>query len=299
MPVPFVRTFHHRHVDLDAVVEAKRDHVVSVCIPARDEEATVGRIVRTIRRELVDQRGLVDEVVVVDDGSTDNTAAAARDAGARVIAVDDVLPECGPGQGKGEAMWKGLAAAEGDLVAFCDADVRNFGPRFVVGLIAPLLADDDIGFVKAFYQRPLDGETGAGGRVTELVARPLISLLFPHLSPIVQPLAGECAGRREVLEQVPFVSGYGVDLGLLIDVSREFGLASMAQVDLGIRHHRNRPLDELGPQAMAIMQTAFLRSGVSGREWSNLLVRPDLEPVRVETGERPPLVNVPAYRKTA
>jgi glucosyl-3-phosphoglycerate synthase len=183
-------------------------------------------------------------------------------------------------------MWKGLAAAEGDLVVYCDADVRNFGPRFVVGLLAPLLLHDDVGFVKAFYDRPLEGQPGEGGRVTELVARPLLSLLFPDLTTIVQPLAGECAARREVLEQVPFVEGYGVDIGLVIDVARRFGLNSIAQVDLGVRHHRNRPLEELAPQATAIIQTVLARAGVP-------------VPSREDIGERGPLAEEPSYRKSA
>lgn len=299
---PATRTFHHRHVDVADVITARRDRRVSitVCIPARDEEPTVGRIVRTVRRELMEQAALVDEVLVVDDGSDDATAAQARSAGARVVRAADVLPSAGPGSGKGEAMWKGLAAAQGDVVVFCDADVRNFGPRFVVGLVAPLVLQDDVGFVKAFYERPLDDQPAGGGRVTELVARPLISMLFPNLTPIVQPLAGECAGRREVLEAVPFVQGYGVDLALLIDVVARFGLSSVVQVDLGVRHHRNRSLDELTPQAMEIMRTALARAGVPWRtEWSSVLVRPGAEPERVEFRERPPLLDVPAYRKSA
>ncbi len=280
------RLFHHRRVDLQVVLAAKRGHRVTVCIPARDEETTVGRIVRTIRRELVDQTGLVDEVLVVDDGSSDATSQVGRDAGARVVRADDVLPEAGPGSGKGEAMWKGLAAADGDLVVYCDADVRNFGPRFVVGLLAPLLLHDDVGFVKAFYERPLEGQPGEGGRVTELVARPLLSLLFPDLTPIVQPLAGECAARRDVLEQVPFVEGYGVDIGLVIDVAGRFGLNSIAQVDLGVRHHRNRPLEELAPQSMAIIQTVLARAGAAVS-------------LREDIGERGPLAEFRLGRRSA
>ena len=295
-----IRTFHHRHVELDAVLAAKRGRRVAVCIPARDEEATVGRIVRTVRRELVEQAALVDEILVVDDGSQDATALVAREAGARVVGVDEVLPASGARSGKGEAMWKGLAATDTDIVVYCDADVRNFGPRFVVGLLAPLLLHDEFGFSKAFYERPLEGAPDGGGRVTELVARPLLSLLFPALTSIVQPLAGECAGRREVLEQVPFVEGYGVDLGLLVDIAERFGVQSIAQVDLGVRHHRNRPLDELGPQAMAVLQTALSRAGVAMRpEWSTALIRPGLEPLTVEVREREPLADHPGYAKTA
>ena len=240
--------------DAATLAAGKGGRRVSVCLPARDEEATVGAIVATIGRQLCDRHGLVDEVVVVDDGSTDATAAAARRAGARVV-------DSG-GDGKGTAMQAGLAAAEGDLVVYCDADVRPFRAAFVVGLLGPLLTDDDIGFVKGFYQRPLDGRDGEGGRVTELVAKPLLRVLAPALAGFTQPLAGECAARRDVLEQVPFVQGYGVDIALLIDVARRFGLTSMTQVDLGHRAHRNRPLSQLGPQAEAILRTVLARSGL-------------------------------------
>jgi len=250
-----------------------------VCLPARDEAAYIGPIVRVCR----DVR-LVDEVVVVDDGSTDDTRVVALAAGARVVAAADVLPECGPGSGKGEALWKSIHAAHGDLIVWCDADVRNFAPRFVVGLVGPLLTTDDVSLVKGFYDRPLDGRPGEGGRVTELVARPLISLLFPHLAPVLQPLGGECAGRREVLEQLAFVQGYGVDLALLVDVAERFGLDAMAQVDLGVRVHRNRPLAELAAQAEAIIATALSRAGLA---------------VKVEVEARPPMIEVPAYRKSA
>ncbi|MHB8669703.1 MAG: glucosyl-3-phosphoglycerate synthase [Acidimicrobiales bacterium] len=297
-----LQTLHHRSFDPAALTAAKRARrlSVSVCLPARDESGTIGRIVSSIRRNLVETHALVDEILVVDDGSADDTMAGAARAGARVVAAADVLAECGPGQGKGEALWKSLHAAAGDLVLWCDADISNFGPRFVTGLLGPLLGSEEVGFVKGFYDRPLDGRPGQGGRVTELVARPLISMLFPHLSSVVQPLSGEYGGRREVLERVPFVQGYGVDLALLVDVASAIGLGDMAQVDLGVRVHRNRPLEELGPQAMAILQTALDRAGVLWRpEWSHVLVRPGLEPAPVPCRERPPMIEVPAYRRTA
>jgi glucosyl-3-phosphoglycerate synthase len=293
-----IRTFHHDDFAAVQLAEQKaRQRVaVSVCLPARDEAETVGRIVADLRDSLVDRVGLVDEIVVADDHSTDATAAVARDAGARVVSVDDVFPELGPGEGKGEALWKSLAVAEGDLVAWCDADITDFGPRFVLGLVGPLLRWPDVGFVKGFYDRPVGDSAHGGGRVTELVARPVIAAMFPHLASIVQPLSGEYAGRRSLLERLPFVQGYGVDLGLLADIAELEGTEAIAQVDLGTRRHRNRPLDELGPQALAVLQTALRRAGTSlGGDAT--LVRPDLEPVEVGTGERPPLVEVPAYRR--
>ncbi len=293
-----IRTFHHDDFDAAALTElkARGGHVVSVCLPARDEAGTVGAIVEDLRRTLVDRVGLVDEVVVMDDHSTDRTAAVAADAGARVLAVDDVLPELGPGEGKGEALWKSVAAAEGDLIAWCDADILDFGPRFVVGLLGPLLTSPDVDFVKGFYDRPLAEGAHGGGRVTELVARPTISLLCPHLASVVQPLSGEYAGRRSLLEPLPFVQGYGVDLALLIDIADLEGTGVLAQVDLGTRRHRNRPLDELGPQALAVLQAALRRVDPS-HPLVATLVRPDLEPVEVAATERPALVDVPGYRR--
>jgi glucosyl-3-phosphoglycerate synthase len=295
---PIFRTYRHGDFDADALAEAKARHgtVVSVCLPARDEAATVGTIVEQLRGSLVDGCGLVDEVLVMDDHSTDATADVAAAAGARVVAVDDVLPELGPGEGKGEALYKSVAAARGDLIAWCDADIREFAPHFVVGLVGPLLTRPDISFVKGFYDRPVDGSPHGGGRVTELMARPAISMLFPHLSSIVQPLSGEYAGRRSLLERLRFVQGYGVDLGLLVDIADLEGTESIAQVDLGLRKHRNRSLEELGPQALAVLQTALGRAG-GGRGRDATLVRPDLEPVEVRAAERPALVEVSGYRR--
>lgn len=298
---PMIRTFHHAEFDPFALAEHKRRHGtrVSVCLPARDEGGTVGRIVADVRRGLVDEIGLVDELLVLDDHSTDDTAAVAAAAGARVVQVDDVLPDQGPGAGKGEALWKSVAAATGDLVVWCDADITDFGTRFVVGLVGPLLLRPDIDFVKGFYDRPVDGSAHGGGRVTELMARPVIATMFPHLASVVQPLSGEYAGRRSLLERLPFVEGYGVDLGLLVDVAELRGTEAIAQVDLGTRRHRNRPLDELGPQALAVLQTALRRAG-TGLGGPASLVRPDVEPVVVGAIERPPLVDVPSYvRRTA
>jgi glucosyl-3-phosphoglycerate synthase len=193
-----------------------------------------------------------------------------------------------PGTGKGEALWRGLAASRGDLVVFCDADITDFDTRFILGLVGPLLTDPTVSFVKGFYERPDTHAPGTGGRTTELVARPIISLLFPSLTGIVQPLSGEYAARRPVLESVPFVQGYGVDLGLLLDVQERWGATAIAQVDLVSRRHRNRSLDELSPQALSIMQTAFARAGLPATRPATLR-RPGLPPISCAHVERPPL----------
>jgi glucosyl-3-phosphoglycerate synthase len=272
---------------------------VSVCLPARNEEATIGHIVDTVRRDLVEDAGLVDELIVLDDGSTDATAEVAREAGGGVYAVPGVLPELPPGEGKGNALWKSLYVAEGDLVCFLDADLRNFAPHFVSALLEPLLGDPAVGFVKGYYQRPLGAEPTGGGRVNELVARPLLCALFPQLASVRQPLGGEYAGRRAFLEVVPFVEGWGVELGLLIDIADRFGVDAITQRDLGMREHRNRSLDELGPQAMAVLLTGLRRAGVGPVDAPSALARferaePDF--VLVPVRERPPMITVPAYR---
>ena len=289
-------------MDADGLAEAKHrlGLRISVCLPARNEEPTVGHIVATVRRELVDRTGLVDEVVVLDDGSTDGTAEAAHWEGALVYPVAEVLPGIGPERGKGNALWKSLFVCDGDLICWVDADVRNFTPEFVTRLVAPLMADPAVGFVKGYYRRPLDTLPTGGGRVTELVARPLLSSLFPHLAHIVQPLSGEYAGRRELLERIPFVEGWGVELGLLIDLAAEFGVDVIAQADLGVREHRNRPLHELSPQAMEVLLTALRRAGVAPDSISNRLVTFDEHftphATSVDVRERPPMLTVPSYR---
>ncbi|MCX7622042.1 MAG: glucosyl-3-phosphoglycerate synthase, partial [Acidimicrobiales bacterium] len=290
-----MRCYHHRDFDPADLAERKSGASVSVCLPARNEAATVGDIVATIRRDLIERVALIDEILVIDDHSTDDTGPVAERAGAQVARAQDVLPEYGEGHGKGEALWKSLHVATGDLIVWCDADIRDFESRFVVGLLGPLLTDPALAFVKGCYERPVTGELG-GGRVTELVARPLLCLLFPHLASINQPLSGEYAGRREILEKLPFVQGYGVDIGLLIDVARLVGVDAIAQVDLGTRTHRNRSLEQLSPQAMAVLQTALRRAEVTEVPAVAWLSRPGQEPVEVDVRERPPLCEVPAYR---
>jgi glucosyl-3-phosphoglycerate synthase len=291
MDRPAPRRFHHDQFSVDDLVGAKAATTVSVCLPAKDERATVGTIVSRLRAELVHRHPLVDEVVVVDDASTDDTALVAAQAGARVVSTRALLPQLGPGTGKGEALWKGVHATRGDIVVFCDADIVDFDPHFVTGLLGPLLTDPAVQFTKGFYERPTTHAPGTGGRTTELVARPLIALLFPHLADVVQPLSGEYAARRDVLEHVPFVQGYGVDLGLLLDVSARWGVDGIVQVDLGVRVHRNRTLDQLSPQAVSILQTAFVRAGMPARTTA-MLVRPGLDPLACAHVERPPLAHV-------
>ncbi|WP_442968020.1 glucosyl-3-phosphoglycerate synthase [Rhabdothermincola sp.] len=295
--VPVIRTFRADEFAPGTLVEAKRGQRVSVCLPARNEAGRVGPIVERIRAGLVRACPLVDELIVVDDHSTDSTAAEARDAGATVVDAAAVLPSYGTGHGKGEALWKSLFVSSGDLVVWCDADIAGFDPAFVVGLLGPLLTRDDVDFVKGFYERPLDGEPSGGGRVTELVARPLLAQLFPKLTSVVQPLAGEYAGRRELLEQLPFAQGYGVDIGLLIDVAERFGTERIAQVDLGVRRHRNRPLGELAPQAAAVLQAVLQRAEPRLGQGPAVIEAPGYEPVEVRYVERPPMTEVPAYRR--
>jgi glucosyl-3-phosphoglycerate synthase len=255
--VPSVLRYPRDHFDAGRLARRKRDRSVSVCIPARDEAATVGAIVSSIVESLTARGGgppLVDEVIVADDGSADETTAVAANAGARVVRRE------GRTGGKGQAMRSALRAASGDLIVFVDADVTNFGPHFVAGLLGPLLTEDSIALVKGFYERPLHGARGGGGRVTELVARPIIDLLFPHLSGVEQPLAGETAAPRWVLEKFDLADGYAVEVALLVDVAARFGTEAIAQVDLGIREHRNRPLEELRPQATDVLRAALARA---------------------------------------
>jgi len=243
--------------DAATLAAIKGERSIAVCIPARNEAATVGPIVDAIVSSLTDRSGgvpLVDDLVVVDDGSDDGTADLARRSGARVIRSESRAG------GKGQAMRSALIATDADLIAFVDADVTNFGTHFVTGLLEPLLADDSVTLVKGFYRRPLHGAPDGGGRVTELMARPVIDLLFPHLAVIEQPLAGETAAPRWVLEKCGLADGYAVELALLIDVASLYGVDSIAQVDLGIRIHRNRPLDELRPQATDVLRAALARA---------------------------------------
>src|SRR4051812_27300513 len=296
-------------VDLDVLLGRKQEQTqrVSVVLPARDEAGTIGDIVRAVCRDLV-PIGLVDEVLVVDSHSGDDTAAVARTAGAVVVRQGNVLPELGDRSGKGEAMWKALAVAEGDLLVFLDADLEEFDSRYVSRLLAPLLLDEGVHLVKGMYERPLPSGTAflpaGGGRVTELVARPLINAFWPELSGLAQPLAGEYAARRRTLERVPFVGGYGVELGLLVDLLELVGLDAIAQVDLGRRLHRHQSDEALGRMAMEIQLTAHRRLERQGRIVSAEPPRTRLTQFRrgltgfdpyeadIDTAERPPLAEL-------
>lgn len=260
LPQPVLRRYHHTQFNVSSLIAARHGTTVSVCLPARNEEATVGQIVGIIRTELVERAHLVDEIIVVDDRSTDATAAVATRAGALVVPT-----QCPPeaGAGKGAAMATALAISKGDVIVFLDADVLHFSASFVLGLLGPLFSDRSVAFVKATYRRSLGGVAGEGGRVTELAARPLLDVLFPELAQFGQPLAGECAVRRALIEPLSLAVDYGVDVALLIDVALNAGFASLAEVDLDQRLHRNRSLRELAPQASSVIRAILARADVN------------------------------------
>lgn len=258
--------------DLEA---AKAGRTISVVLPALDEEETIASVIESISPLVRESGGLVDELIVLDSGSTDDTEIRAVAAGARVVSREQALPEVPVRPGKGEALWRSLAATSGDIVVFVDSDLINPHPMFVPWLVGPLLTGDGVHLVKSFYRRPLRGSelsdvgdvggdvsaTG-GGRVTELVARPLLSALRPELGSILQPLGGEYAATRDLLTSVPFAPGYGVEIGLLVDTFDRLGLEAIAQVNLGVRAHRNRPLAELGVMSRQIIATLLSRCGI-------------------------------------
>jgi len=258
------RSSHARDWPLTRLLDAKGASSVSVVLPALNEQATVGRIVERIRRDLLDRHHLVDELVVMDSGSTDATVEVAAAAGAIVVRREDVLPAVAPRAGKGEVLWRSLAATSGDVLVFVDSDLRDFSTVFVTGLLGPLLTDDSVQFVKATYDRALQTPDAlvpaGGGRVTELVARPLIALEWPELSWLVQPLAGEWAVRRDLFERLSVPTGYAVEMAALIDTVRLLGPDAIAQVDLGRRAHRPQALRDLGAMAAQILATSHRRS---------------------------------------
>ena len=307
-------TFHSREFrDVERLVELKRRQgvTISLGLPTLNEEATIGDIIATLRGALMERAPLLDEIVVIDSRSTDRTVEIVRSLGVPVVQHPEVLPEHGSFQGKGEALWKSLHVLRGDIVAWCDTDISNIHPQFVYGTVGPLLTDPRVSYVKGFYRRPLNfgGElqSAGGGRVTELTARPLINLFYPMLSGLVQPLSGEYAGRRELLERLPFFTGYGVETGHLIDIVENFGLNCIAQTDLGVRIHRNQDLLDLSRMAFAIMQVALKRLGDRhrihlleevNRSMKMIHYNSDrffLEVREIADWERPPMAAIPAY----
>lgn len=308
-------TFHHsRFSDLGQLVEQKKKLGVtlSLCIPTLNEEKTIGKEIVLFKSELMTRHPLLDEIAVIDSGSEDRTLEVASSFGADVYRSADILPGMGDKRGKGENLWKAIYQLKGDIIVYIDADIKNIHPRFVYGLVGPLLFHPKIQYVKAFYDRPLMFSQGVrpsgGGRVTEILVRPLFSLFFPELAAVIQPLSGEYAVRREVLERLPFPIGYGVETSHLLDVYKEWGLDALGQTDLDQRVHRNQTTRDLGRMSFGILQ-AFL----SRLEEHKIVKMPQLgsvmrqfqshdnhyEPVEhvIREEERPPMIKVPAYRK--
>lgn len=308
-------SFHHSEfADLQRLVELKQKQglTISAVLPTLNEAATIGPIVRAARTELMEKVPLIDELLVIDSDSTDDTRAIAEAEGARVVIHSRVLPRYGSYRGKGEALWKSLYETRGDLVAWSDTDIADWHPRFFYGTLGPLLTEPRIGYVKAYYQRPIvEGgvlKEGGGGRVTELVARPLINLFFPELSGYIQPLSGEYAGRRQHLEEIPFFTGYAVEIGHLIDLAERLGLTGFGQVDLDIRFHRNQDIEGLSKMSFVILQAVMKRMEERHRsrlfaEMGSTMKLPrsspttlSLEVIDLADAERPPMSRIPEYR---
>jgi glycosyltransferase involved in cell wall biosynthesis/nucleotide-binding universal stress UspA family protein len=301
--------------DLNYLLKMKQEQglTISLALPALNEEKTVGNVINTLQETLFIKMPLLDEIVVIDSNSSDHTRQIAEALNVPVHIHQDILREYGTRWGKGEALWKSLYRTRGDLIIWLDTDIVNIHPRFVYGLIGPLLLRPEIDFVKGFYHRPLKVgnkmQAGGGGRVTELTARPLINLFYPELSGVVQPLSGEYGGRRKVLEQLPFFSGYGVEIGLLIDVFEKFGLHAIAQVNLQQRVHHNQPLEALSKMSFAIIQAVIRK--IEGRYGRNILesVNKTMKLIRYEKEhffldieeiaekERPPIRDLPEYKE--
>lgn len=306
-------TFHSSEFeDIENLLalKAKRGVTISLGLPALNEQETIVNVIRTLKSALMDDAPLIDEIVLIDSDSTDDTVALALECGIPVYKHSEILPEVGTVRGKGEALWKSLHVLKGDIIAWVDTDITNIHPRFVYGLLGPLLKSPRLQFVKGFYQRPIQvGEhlhAFGGGRVTELVARPMFNIFYPELSGLIQPLSGEYAGRREALQRVPFFSGYGVETGLLIDLFMRYGLEALAQVDLEVRVHHNQPLVGLSKMAFAILQVFMARIegrvGVQLMELANnsmklVVHEPDrfaLEIQQFVDIERPPMATLAA-----
>src|SRR6056297_2012145 len=309
-------TYHHSaFAELEDLVAQKQKQglSISLCIPTLNEEATIGKEIILFRSELMSRYPLLDEIAVIDSGSTDDTVSVARSFGADVYLADNILPDLDSKKGKGENLWKAIYQLKGDIVVYIDADIKNIHPRFVYGLIAPLIYRPEISYVKAFYDRPLAFSEGirpsGGGRVTEILIRPMFSLFMPELSVIIQPLSGEYAVRREVLEEIPFPIGYGVETSHLIDVYNRWGLTAFAQTDLDQRVHRNQPTRDLGKMSFGILQTILSRLTaleIIGDipEVSTILRQFQVKDQLFETveheiveEERPPMVEIAEYLK--
>ncbi len=309
------RTFHHSNFwDIKWLVEAKerQNLSISLCLPSFNEEKTIGQEIVILKAELFDRYPLLDEIAVVDSGSTDKTCEIAASFGADVYVASEHLPEEGQRRGKGENLWKALYLLKGDIIVYVDADIKNIHPRFVYGLVGPLIQDPEVHYVKAFYDRPIAYSgvlrpTG-GGRVTEILIRPLFSLFYPELAAILQPLSGEYAGRRSILEQIPFPVGYGVETAMLIDIYQRLGLYAFAQTDLDQRVHRNQETIALGRMAFGVLQTFIPRlereQKMQLREQLSNIMRQfevgeggyrQLEYV-IEEVERRPMIESEAYR---
>ena len=310
-------TFHHSaFADLERLVKAKQDkHLkISLCLPTLNEEKTIAKEILIMKSELMNRFPLIDEIVVVDSGSTDRTREAAEAYGARFYAAADILSDKGHFMGKGENLWKALYITRGDIIIYLDADIKNIHHRFAYGLLGPLLLTDHIRYVKAFYDRPIAlrknklRSTG-GGRVTELVIRPLFSLFLPELTQIIQPLSGEYAGFRSILEKIPFPIGYGVETSMIMDIYTKWGLDVIAQTDLDRRVHRNQATLALGRMAFVIMKTFINRKAKLGlidlkkQMFDEIIqynhVENEYRPVTHKMAglERPPMIEVRAYRE--
>jgi glucosyl-3-phosphoglycerate synthase len=310
-------TFHHTAFeDIEALTAAKKHRglTISVCLPTLNEEKTIAKEIVIIRSELMTRFPLVDEIVVVDSGSTDSTRDIAQSFGADVYEAEKILPHLPPFTGKGENLWKALFITRGDIIVYLDADIKNIHHRFVYALVGPLLRYDHIRYVKAFYDRPIATDprkirpTG-GGRVTELIIRPLFSLFFPELTQIIQPLSGEYAGYRELFENIPFPIGYGVETSMILDIYEKWGLNVMAQVDLDRRVHRNQETRALGKMAFVILKTFLNRIEKLGHiEIKQDLYHDMIQYIRsskqykadifsIKGKERPPMISIPEYRE--
>jgi glucosyl-3-phosphoglycerate synthase len=309
------KTWHHsKFSDIKNLVDLKEKKglKISLAFPTLNEEATIGKEILVIRTELKDRYPLLDEIAVIDSSSKDNTRKVAEGFGAKVFVSKAILPTYGSFRGKGENLWKSLYMLEGDIIVWVDADISNIAPKFVYGLIGPLLEDDGVSYVKAFYERPIRSEgkiaPSGGGRVTEILVRPLFSLFYPELASLVQPLSGEYAGRRRLLEKLSFSVGYGVELGHLVDILETEGIEALAQVDLDMRIHRNQSTSDLGKMAFGILNTFHSRlkkygkaditaqTGLSHISLERYEAEHRLVHTAVPPEERQPMLEIPEYR---